>query len=40
LDLKTTVIPMAACAVIPLLPLALTVLPFEEILERIIKILL
>ena len=40
LDLKTTVIPMAACAVIPLLPLALTVLPFEEIIERIIKILL
>lgn len=40
LDLKTTVIPMAACAVVPLLPLALTVLPFEEIIASLIKVLL
>jgi hypothetical protein len=40
LDLKMTLLPMLAFTVAPLLPLALTVLPFEEIIARIIKILL
>jgi hypothetical protein len=39
-DLKLTIIPYAACAVIPFLPLALTVFPIEEIIEKIFKILL
>jgi hypothetical protein len=40
LDLKMTVLPMLAFTVAPLLPLALTVLPFEEIIASLIKILL
>jgi hypothetical protein len=40
IDLWLTVAPMVACAVAPLLPLALTVLPFAEIIAKIIKIML
>ena len=40
IDLWGTVVPMVACAVAPLLPLALTVLPVDEIIARIIKIIL
>ena len=39
-DLKLTIIPIVGCAVIPFLPLALTVFPFEQIVEKIIGILL
>ena len=39
-DLKLTIIPIVACAVIPFLPLALTVFPLEQIVEKIIGILL
>ena len=39
IDLWTTIVPMAAFTVIPFLPLALTVLPFDEIVKRIITIL-
>jgi hypothetical protein len=40
IDLWTTIVPMAAFTAVPFLPLALTVLPFEEILKKIIGILL
>ena len=40
LDLMTAILPMAAAAVIPFLPLTLTVFPFEEILKKVIGILL
>lgn len=40
IDLWTTIVPMAAFAVVPFLPLALTVLPFDEIVMKIIGILL
>ena len=39
-DLKLTIIPIVACAVIPFLPLALTVFPLEEIVKKIFGILL
>jgi hypothetical protein len=39
-DLRTTVIPFAACAVIPFLPLLLTVFPLEEIIIKSMQILL
>ena len=40
IDLWTTIVPMAAFTVVPFLPLALTVFPFDEIVKRIIGILL
>ena len=40
IDLWTTIVPVAAFTVVPFLPLALTVLPFEEIVKGIIGILL
>jgi len=40
LDLMTAILPMAAAAVIPFLPLTLTVFPFEEIVKKVIGILL
>jgi hypothetical protein len=40
IDLWTTIVPMAVFAVVPFLPLALTVLPFDEIVIKIIGILL
>ena len=40
LDLMTAVLPMVAAAVIPFLPLTLTVFPFEEIVKKVIGILL
>jgi len=40
LDLMTTILPMVAAAVIPFLPLALTVFPFEEIIKKIVGMLL
>jgi hypothetical protein len=39
-DLKLTIIPIVACAVIPFFPLALTVFPVEEIIMKIIGILM
>jgi hypothetical protein len=39
-DLRTTIIPFAACAVIPFLPLLLLVFPLEEIVMKSIQILL
>jgi hypothetical protein len=39
-DLMTTILPMVAAAAIPFLPLTLTVLPFEEVVKKIIGILL
>jgi hypothetical protein len=39
-DLMTAILPMVAAAVIPFLPLALTVFPFEEIVKKIIGALL
>jgi hypothetical protein len=39
IDLWTTIVPMAAFTVVPFLPLALAVLPFEEIVKGIIGIL-
>ncbi len=39
-DLATAILPMVAAAAIPFLPLALTVFPFEEIVKKIIGILL
>jgi hypothetical protein len=39
IDLWTTIVPMVAFTVAPFLPLALTVLPFDEIVKRIIRIL-
>jgi hypothetical protein len=40
IDLWTTIVPMAAFTVAPFLPLALIVLPFDEIVKKIIGILL
>jgi hypothetical protein len=40
IDLWTTIVPMAAVTVVPFLPLALTVLPLDEIVMKIIGILL
>jgi len=40
MDLWTTIVPMAAVTVVPFLPLALTVLPLDEIVMKIIGILL
>ena len=40
IDLWTTIVPMAALTIVPFLPLALTVLPFDEIVKKIIGILL
>ncbi|RPJ36796.1 MAG: hypothetical protein EHM27_04940 [Deltaproteobacteria bacterium] len=40
IDLWTTIVPMAAFTVAPFLPLALTVFPFDEIVKKIIGILL
>jgi hypothetical protein len=39
IDLWMTIVPMAAFTVVPFLPLALTVFPFDEIVKRIIGIL-
>lgn len=39
-DLKMTVIPIAASAILPFLPLVLTVFPLEEIVRKILGILL
>ena len=39
-DLMTAVLPMVATAAIPFLPLALTVFPFEEIVKKVIGMLL
>jgi hypothetical protein len=39
-DLMTAILPMVATAVIPFLPLALTVFPFEELMKKIIGMLL
>jgi hypothetical protein len=39
-DLMTTILPMVATAAIPFLPLALTVFPFEEIVKKVIGMLL
>jgi hypothetical protein len=39
-DLVTTILPMVAAAVIPFLPLALTVFPFEELIKKIVGMLL
>jgi hypothetical protein len=39
-DLPTTILPMVAAAVIPFLPLALTVFPFEELIKKIVGMLL
>ena len=39
-DLKLTIIPIVACTVVPFLPLALTVFPVEEIIKKIVSILL
>jgi hypothetical protein len=39
-DPKMTIVPIVASAVIPLLPLALTVLPLEEIIKRIFSMLI
>jgi hypothetical protein len=36
----TAVLPMVATAAIPFLPLALTVFPFEEIVKKVIGMLL
>jgi hypothetical protein len=40
IDLWTTIVPMAAFTVVPFLPLVLTVFPFDEIVMKIIGILL
>jgi hypothetical protein len=40
IDLWTTIVPMAAFTVVPFLPLALTVFPFDEIIKMIIGLLL
>ncbi|MCX5913149.1 MAG: hypothetical protein NTV04_14620 [Deltaproteobacteria bacterium] len=40
IDLWTTIVPLAVVTVVPFLPLALTVFPFDEIVKRIIGILL
>ena len=40
IDLWTTIVPIAALTIVPFLPLALTVLPFDEIVKKIIGILL
>jgi hypothetical protein len=39
-DLKLTIIPIVACTFVPFFPLALTVFPVEEILKKLIDILL
>ena len=39
-DLKTAILPIAVMAAIPFFPLALTVLPFGELIKKIISILL
>jgi hypothetical protein len=39
-DLATAILPTVAAAAIPFLPLALTVFPFEEILKKVIGMLL
>ena len=39
-DLTTTILPIVAAAAIPFLPLTLTVLPFEEIMKKVIGMLL
>jgi hypothetical protein len=39
-DLRLTIIPIAASAIVPFLPLALTVLPLDEIVRKILGILL
>jgi len=39
-DLATAILPMVAAAVIPFLPLALTVFPLEEIIKKIVGMLL
>jgi hypothetical protein len=39
-DMKLTIIPYALCAVIPFAPLALIVFPVEEIVGKIIAILI
>ena len=39
-DLMTTIVPIVASAAIPFLPLILTVLPFDEIIKKIVGMLL
>jgi hypothetical protein len=39
-DFKLTILPIVACTVVPFLPLMLTVFPVEEILKKIVDILL